>query len=102
MAAWKKAFSTSELQPGRSKSVKYDGVQIAVCQVGQEYFAIHDICTHDGGSLDQGELVEDRIECPRHGAWFNVKTGKVLSFPAVKDIKTFPVKIENNEIYVEV
>src|SRR4051812_10532370 len=102
MATWKKAFPATDLAPGKAKSVRFDSLQVAICQVGGEYFAIHDICTHDGGSLDQGELVEDRIECPRHGAWFNVRTGKVLSLPAVRDIRTFPVKAEGGDIFVEV
>jgi 3-phenylpropionate/trans-cinnamate dioxygenase ferredoxin subunit len=102
MAAWIKAFAADTLAAGKARSVRAGDLQIAVCRVGDEFFAIHDICTHDGGSLDQGELVEDRIECPRHGAWFNVRTGKVLSLPAVRDIKTFPTKLENGDIFVEV
>jgi 3-phenylpropionate/trans-cinnamate dioxygenase ferredoxin subunit len=102
MTEWKRALAVEELAPGRARSVRFGETQVAVCQVGQDYFAIHDLCTHDGGALDQGELVEDRIECPRHGAWFNVRTGKVLSLPAVRDIRTFPVKVEAGQIYVEV
>ena len=101
MAEWRKAFKAGELEPGKARSLAFGDLKVALCRVGGEYFAIHDICTHDGGALDQGELEEDRIECPRHGAWFNVRTGKVLSLPAVKDIKTFPVKVEDGDVYVE-
>ncbi len=100
--AWQKAFKAGELGAGRARSVQFGEWRVAVCRVGDDYHAIHDICTHDGGSLDQGELVDGRIECPRHGAWFDVKTGKVLSLPAVRDIRTFPVKVENGDVFVDI
>jgi 3-phenylpropionate/trans-cinnamate dioxygenase ferredoxin subunit len=99
---WKKAMMDSELALGKAKSAQFGALRVALCRLEDGVFAIEDVCTHDGGALDQGELMEGgRIECPRHGALFDVRTGKVLSLPAVKDVRRFNTKVENGEIYVE-
>jgi 3-phenylpropionate/trans-cinnamate dioxygenase ferredoxin subunit len=91
---------TGDVAPGRVMVVEVDSRRIALCNVDGEFFAIDDVCTHDGGSLDQGELYENVIECPRHGARFDVKTGKVLAFPAVKPVNTYAVRVEGSRIEV--
>ena len=65
-------------------------------------YAIEDVCTHDGGELDQGELEGCRIMCPRHGAYFDVTTGAALPLPAILPVETFPVRVEAGEIFIEV
>ena len=75
---------------------------IAVCNVEGELYAIDDVCTHDGGPLDQGELLGDQIECPRHGALFYVKDGRALTLPAVQAVGSYPVQVEGDEIKVQV
>jgi len=90
----------SDIAPGRVKVVEVDDRRIALCNVDGEFFAIDDVCTHDGGSLDQGELYDNVIECPRHGARFDVRTGKVLALPAVKPIHTYPLRVEGTQIEV--
>jgi 3-phenylpropionate/trans-cinnamate dioxygenase ferredoxin subunit len=102
MSDFIKVAETSDIPAGTVKVVVVSDRRIALCNVGGEFFAIDDICTHDGGPLDQGELESDVIECPRHGARFNVKTGKVLALPAVKPLNTYPLKVEGNEIRVAV
>ena len=102
MPQWKQAFAESELALGKAKSADLGGIRVALCRLADGVFAIEDVCTHDGGALDQGELLGDRIECPRHGALFDVRTGKVLSLPAVKDVRSFKTKVENGVIYVEI
>ena len=98
-----KAGNKTEIPIGKVKVIEsQDGERIALCNVRGLFFAIEDVCTHDGGSLDQGELMDDVIECPRHGAQFCVTDGRVLSLPAVVPLRTFPVTIEGNDIYVEV
>jgi 3-phenylpropionate/trans-cinnamate dioxygenase ferredoxin subunit len=92
----------SEIAPGTVRSVAADGRQVAVCNVDGTFYAIDDVCTHDGGALDQGELEGDQIECPRHGARFDVKSGRALTLPAVMPVKSYPVRVENGEIKVEV
>ena len=89
-----------DIAPGRVKVVEVDDRRIALCNVDGEFFAIDDVCTHDGGSLDQGELCDNVIECPRHGARFDVRTGKVLALPAVKPLNTHPLRVEGTQIEV--
>jgi 3-phenylpropionate/trans-cinnamate dioxygenase ferredoxin subunit len=69
--------------------------------VDGEFYAIDDVCTHDGGPLGEGELDGEQIECPRHGARFDVRTGKAVTFPAVHPVGTWPVKVEVKDVLVE-
>ena len=73
---------------------------VALFHVEGKFWAIDDLCTHDGGPLDQGELTGDVLECPRHGARFDVRTGKVLALPAVKPLNTYLLRVEGSEIRV--
>jgi len=100
MSEFIKVAETSDLPPGRVKVVLVGDRRIALCNVDGQFFATDDLCTHDGGPLGQGELQGDVIECPRHGARFNVRTGKVLALPAVKALNTYPVEVEGSEIRV--
>ncbi|MCH7705669.1 MAG: non-heme iron oxygenase ferredoxin subunit [Chloroflexi bacterium] len=93
---------TGDVPPGYVISVEVEGEGIAICNVDGEFFAIADECTHDGGSLDQGELEGDIIECPRHGAQFNVRTGAVVEPPAVESIGTYQVEVRGDTILVAV
>ena len=102
MASWVSAGRTEEIPPERVKVITAGEERIAVCNVEGQFYAIADVCTHDGGSLDQGELFENEIECPRHGARFDVRTGAALTLPAVFPVRTFPVKVEEGEVLVEV
>ena len=63
-------------------------------------YCIADVCSHDDGPVAEGELNGYEIECPRHGAHFDVRTGKVLSFPAIVDIPAYPVRVEDDVVYV--
>lgn len=92
----------SEIPPGTTKRVVVDGVEVLLCNVDGEIYAVEDVCTHDGGPLDQGELQGCTIMCPRHGATFDVKTGAALTLPAVVPLPTYPVRIEGDTISVEV
>ncbi len=102
MAEFVKIAKTEEVPPGRVGVYAVDGKQIAVCNVDGAFYAIDDVCTHDGGALDQGFLEGDQIECPRHGARFDVKTGRALTLPAVMPVKSYPVQVEGDEIKVSV
>lgn len=77
-----------------------DGQRVAVCKVETEIFAVADLCSHDNGPLGEGELVDHEIECPRHGARFDIKTGKALCLPAVVAIPTYQVEVRGEEIWV--
>ena len=89
-----------EIPEGGVKLVRVDDQPVAVFNVGGEYYAIDDLCTHDGGPLAEGRLEGDVIECPRHGARFNVRTGAVLCLPAIAPVPTYAVRIEGDEIKI--
>lgn len=91
----------SEIPPGATKRVEVDGQEILLCNCDGEIYAIEDVCTHDGGPLDQGEFQDCRIICPRHGAMFDIKTGAALTLPAVIPLETYKVRIEGDQISVE-
>lgn len=93
--------TVAELPNGTRKLIEVDGKALAVFNIAGAYYCIADVCSHDDGPVAEGELVNDtEIECPRHGARFDVRTGKVLSFPAIVNIPAYPVKVEKGEIWV--
>ena len=100
--AWQTVAKVGDLQPGTAKAVDVGDKRIALCNVDGEYYAIEDVCTHDGGPLDQGVLIDNLIECPRHGAMFDVTTGKAMTLPAVFPVDTYDVRVEGQEIQVQV
>jgi len=100
MPEFVKVAKITEIKPGRVKYVEAGKHRIALCNVDGEFYAIDNVCTHDGGPLNQGELEDDQIECPRHGARFNVRTGAVVTLPAVLPVETYPVRIEGTDIYI--
>jgi 3-phenylpropionate/trans-cinnamate dioxygenase ferredoxin subunit len=91
-----------DLPPGERLFVEIGDVSIVVFNIAGKLFAIGDICTHDDGPLGDGDLDGHQIICPRHGARFDVRNGKVLSLPAVVDIPTYPVRITEDDIEVGV
>jgi 3-phenylpropionate/trans-cinnamate dioxygenase ferredoxin component len=91
-----------EVPEGKVKVVVADGRQIALCNYAGKIFAIDDVCTHDRGPLDQGELIGNEIECPRHGARFDVTTGVATRLPAIRPVRTYPVHIADGKVSVEV
>ena len=90
---------SSEVKPGQMKSFKVDGHAILIANWQGTYFATQDLCTHDDGVLGDGELVNGEIECPRHGARFDLQTGRG-TLPAILPIKTFPVQIVGDDIQI--
>jgi 3-phenylpropionate/trans-cinnamate dioxygenase ferredoxin subunit len=92
---------TSDIGPGQAKAFRLDDVDVLVCNVDGAFYAIEDICTHDGGRLDQGEVEGKIVVCPRHGATFDVTTGEALTLPAVMPVMTFAVRVEGDDVIVE-
>ena len=76
--------------------------EIALYNVEGEYYATHGVCTHENVGLADGFIEGDLIECPLHSACFEIKTGKAVNPPAEVDLKTYPVKVEDNTIFVGV
>ncbi len=92
--------TTEELPSGTRKLIEVDGRPLAVFNIAGTYYCIADVCSHDDGPVAEGDLDGYDIECPRHGARFDVRSGKVLSFPAIVDIPTYPVKVEDGTLLV--
>ena len=93
--------SVSEVPPGAVACVHVGGQRIAVCNVGGRFYAVEDVCTHDGASFGQAELDDSEITCPRHGAAFDVTTGAVTRLPAAIPVRTFTVRTHGDDIEVE-
>lgn len=98
---WVDVTGSVSLETGRVQVIEAEGVRVAVCRTESGVFAIEDVCSHDSGPLDQGELIGDEIECPRHGARFDVRTGKALRLPAVRPVKSFPARERDGRVEVE-
>jgi len=100
MPEFVKVAEVGEIGPGERKLFDLDGEPAALFNVEGEYYAIADVCTHDDGPVAEGALDGFEIECPRHGARFDIRDGAVLSFPAIVPIPTYQVKIEGKDILV--
>ncbi len=92
--------STSDIPDPGKLLVEVDGEMIALFHVGKSFYAIDDVCTHDGGPLVDGELNDHTIACPRHGAKFDIRTGAALSMPAIRPTLAHDVKVEDGAISV--
>ena len=88
----------SELPPGGRKSLVFDDRAVLLFRIGDDYYAVEDVCSHDGQPLTEGPLVVTSLECPRHGARFDIRTGKPLCMPAVEPIATYEVRVSGNDI----
>jgi 3-phenylpropionate/trans-cinnamate dioxygenase ferredoxin subunit len=93
-----------ELAPGEMRLVEWEDLEIGVFNCAGTVYAIEDRCSHDNGTLVEGELDEEdcTVECPRHGSRFDLKTGRPLTLPAYVPVDTFPVIIEDDTIKLEV
>ena len=100
MSDWVDVAPVGELSAEAPHVVDVDGVMVAVFILDEKYYAIEDVCTHDGGELASGELEGEEIICPRHGARFNIKTGEVTAPPAYEPVATFPVRVHNGVVQV--
>lgn len=100
MSDWITVAKVGELAPGDHRVVDVDGAAVVVFNLGGEYYAIEDVCTHDGGQLTGGTVEGDEIVCPRHGARFSIRTGEALSAPAYEPVAKFPVRVESGVIQV--
>ena len=89
-----------ELGNGERWFVELDDQSLVVFNIGDQFFAIADVCSHDNGPLGDGDLEGFEVICPRHGARFNVRTGKALALPAVEDITAYPLRVVNGQIEV--
>jgi nitrite reductase/ring-hydroxylating ferredoxin subunit len=86
--------------PGTARRVVVDGIEIALCNVGGELYAVDDVCTHAWASLSEGVLVGAQLECPLHGGCFDVRTGAADGGIVTEDLRRFAVRVDGAEVSV--
>ncbi len=102
MSDFHRVCRVSEVPEGGKAVVEVGDRLVAVFHVGTDFWAIDDRCTHDGGPLAEGLLEDHVISCPRHGARFDIRTGRALSMPATQDTSAHEVKVEGDEVWVRI
>lgn len=96
-----KVCAVEDLKPG--EAVKYAAARpVAVFRVGDDFYATDDTCTHAQSSLSEGYIEGDTVECAFHGARFCLRTGKVLMLPATQPLRTYPVKVDEGQVLVDI
>lgn len=99
MSEWIRVAATAEMLPGEYRVVWDGDTPIAVFNIDGDYYAVEDTCTHDGGELAGGDVYGFEVECPRHGARFDLRSGAVTRLPAVVPIASFPVRLEDGAVW---
>jgi 3-phenylpropionate/trans-cinnamate dioxygenase ferredoxin subunit len=90
----------ANLVDGETRSLAVGRRMVAIARSGEEYFAIEDVCTHDGAELTGGEIEGAQIICPRHGARFCLRTGEALTPPAYEPVRVFPTRIDDGHLWI--
>jgi 3-phenylpropionate/trans-cinnamate dioxygenase ferredoxin subunit len=96
-----KTLKTSELSLNSSKVISLSDKQIALFNYGGEYYALDDMCSHAEASLSEGDVYDCKVECPLHGAEFDLKTGDAVTLPATKPVNKYKVNVEDGYIFLE-
>ena len=102
MSEFFKVATKGEIPDGAKKLIESDERLVILVRLGDDYFCIDDVCTHDGGTLSDGNHEGCIIECPRHGAKFDMRTGKALCMPATQDTLAHEVKVVGEDILVKI
>ncbi len=102
MPQWYPVASLGEIEPGTVKRVELDEYEIGVYNLGGEYYAIDDVCTHQYALLSEGEVYSDEgtVECPLHGSEFDIRSGRPCGLPAVTPVATYEVRVADGQIEV--
>ena len=100
MAEFVEVVSRDALPPGAKLMIEIGGRSIIVFNVAGSFYAIDDTCTHDGGPLADGDFEGTEIQCPRHGARFDVRTGQALCLPAFEPVTTHRVEVRGDDVFV--
>lgn len=90
--------TVEELPNGERLFLEVDGQPVVIFNIAGYFFAIGDVCTHDGGPLGDGDLEDFHIVCPRHGARFDVRDGKAVSLPAYVDTPSYPTRVTDGKL----
>ncbi|MGF6772332.1 nitrite reductase/ring-hydroxylating ferredoxin subunit [Paraburkholderia sp. GAS199] len=100
--AWKTMARVADMPTGTVKACRIENIPVALYNLDGEFFATHDICTHAHACLSDGYFEDGKIECPLHQGVFDVRTGKAVSGPVDVDLQTFAVRVEGDEVLVDV
>ncbi len=100
MSDWINAVAVGDLPPGEHIVVEVEDAVMVLFNLDGEFFAMEDICTHDGSEISSGCIVDGSIECPRHGARFDIRTGEVTAPPAYEPVDIFPVRVVDGVVQV--
>ena len=100
MSAFVTVANAGEIPVGQFRPVEAGGKRLLICHTAGGFYAVDDTCTHDDGPLADGWLEGEAIECPRHGARFDVTTGKVLCLPAAVPIRSYRVRVDGDAVQV--
>ena len=102
MAEYIKVAALDEIPVGESKLVEVDMVRVALFNLDGAIYAIEDVCTHDGGPLVEGRVVNGcEVQCPRHGARFDIRSGTATALPAFEATRSYAVRVEGNDVWME-
>ena len=99
---WVKAAQVGDLEEGQGVKVCHGGRVVAVFLTEGQYYAVDDRCTHAEASLAEGEVFDTEVECPLHGAIFDLVTGEALTLPATQPVATYATRVEESEVLVEI
>jgi 3-phenylpropionate/trans-cinnamate dioxygenase ferredoxin component len=100
--AFTRACALADLAPGAALAARVDDVDVAVVRDGDDVYAIHDECSHAAVPLSEGEVESCEIECWLHGSRFDLRTGKPSGPPATEPVPTYPVRVEGDDVLVDV
>ncbi len=101
MTGWTRVCRLDDVPAGGLRRIAVDGGTALLCRVGEaEVFVVEDLCTHDDGPLNDGRLYGTALECPRHGARFDVTTGAVLRLPAASPLRTYVARLRDGWVEV--
>lgn len=99
---WVRVSALADLPDGRGVRLDVGDERIAMFRIDQSVYALGDRCSHAEASLSEGDVFDGEVECPRHGATFDLATGDATALPATKPVPTYGVRVENGDVYLEV
>jgi len=97
-----KVAHKDDLAPGKGMLVEAQGKKIALFNIDGKFYAIDDLCRHAGASLSQGAVEGKVVKCPKHGALFDILTGKALTSPALEDVLCYKISVKDDDVYLEI
>ena len=99
---WHRAGTTRDIRSNEPKQFRIGDLVLAIFKINDTFYAIDDICTHQFAFLSDGFQDGEHIECPLHQSRFHIPTGKCIGPPAERDVRVFPVRIDGEDVFVDV